>query len=94
MPVFGCFTDSGDPLALAGYKTWGEETHIAIVSAPSHRGRGFSTAAVACAAQHAIGAGPIPQYRTLASNAASMGIAKNLGFERYGFSVFIRLAAD
>ncbi|MDJ0523201.1 MAG: GNAT family N-acetyltransferase [Planctomycetota bacterium] len=92
VPAFGCFDERGRLMALAGYKTWGEAiAHIAIVSAPEHRGRGLGTAAVACAAQHAISTGLLPQYRTLAANAPSMGIARKLGFERYGFSVFVRL---
>jgi hypothetical protein len=95
VPTFGCFTERGDALALAGYKTWGGEiAHLSIVSDPRQRGRGFATTAVACAARHALGARLVPQYRTLASNGPSMGIARRLGFERYGFSVFVRLGTN
>lgn len=95
VPTFGCMNDRGDVLALAGYKAWGEEiAHISIVSAPRQRGRGLGSAAVACAARHALDAGLVPQYRTLASNEPSMGVARRLGFERYGFSVFVRLGTN
>ena len=95
VPCFGCFDDRGALCALAGYKTWGGAiAHIAIVTAPSHQGRGHATAAVACAAQHALAAGLLAQYRTLASNGPSMGVAKKLGFQHYGSSVFVRLAAS
>lgn len=95
VPTFGCFDDRGALLTLAGYKTWGGEiAHIAIVSAPDHRGRGYASTAVACAARHALDAGLLPQYRTLAANEPSMAVAPKLGFARYGFSVFVRLGAD
>lgn len=41
----------------------------------------------------ALGAGLVPQYRTLRQNVPSMGIAKRLGFIEYGFSVYARLRA-
>jgi len=92
VPTFGCFDEAGQLCALAGYKTWGGTiAHISIVSAPSRRGRGFASAAVACAARHALGAGLLPQYRTLMSNEPSMAVARKLGFASYGFSVFVRL---
>jgi len=80
---------------MAGYKVWGREiAHISIVCAPRHRGDGLASAAVACAAQHALSAGLVPQYRTLASNGPSMAVAGKIGFEAYGFSVSVRLEED
>lgn len=94
VPTFGCFDDRGDALALAGYKVWGGAiAHLSIVTAPRHRGRGLGSAAVARAARHAVDAGLLPQYRTLSANGPSMGIARKLGFEGYGFSVSVRLRA-
>jgi hypothetical protein len=46
---------------------------------------------VAHAAEHALGAGLVPQYRTLQSNTPAMAVAKRLGFVEYGFSVYVRL---
>ena len=45
------------------------------------------------AAQHALSAGLVPQYRTLKANAPSMKIAQRIGFSEYGFSVYVRLPA-
>jgi hypothetical protein len=46
------------------------------------------------AARHALSASLIPQYRTLLANEPSMRIAARLGFEAYGFSVYVRLAGS
>jgi GNAT superfamily N-acetyltransferase len=92
VPTFGCVSESGDVLAMAGYRVWGGTiAHLSIVGAPSARGRGFATAAVACAAERAHSAGLVPQYRTLAANVPSMALARKLGFQPYGFSVSVRL---
>lgn len=90
--TFGVVDQSGALLALSGYKVWNESiAHISIVTHPLHRGRGHGRAAVARAAQAALAAGLVPQYRTLSHNAPSMNIAKRLGFVEYGFSVYVRL---
>lgn len=95
VPAFGSYASNGALAALAGYLTWGGEiAHIAVVAAPDHRGAGHAKSAVAAAARHALDAGLLPQYRTLAANAPSMAIARELGFERYGSSVFVRLRLD
>ena len=98
VPTFGSFDASGELVAIAGYKEWrggeGAIAHIAIVTAGDCRHRGHGTAAVALAAEHALNQGLLPQYRTLKSNAPSMHLAENLGFEEYGFSVYVRLGAQ
>jgi hypothetical protein len=95
VPSFGCVSDQGNVLAMAGYKTWGGEiAHISVVCAPSRRGRGLASTVVACAARHAVSAGLVPQYRTLTSNVPSMAVARQVGFEAYGFSVSVRLALE
>lgn len=92
--TFGVVDQNNDLLALSGYKVWNDAiAHISIVTHPSHRGHGLGRSAVALAAQHALGAGLLPQYRTLRQNAPSMNIAKRLGFIEYGFSVYVRLRA-
>jgi GNAT superfamily N-acetyltransferase len=94
VPLFGAHDASGSLSALAGYKTWnGTIAHISIVTHPQLRGRGFGSAAVALAAQHALATGLVPQYRTLRANAPSMRVAARLGFIEYGFSVYVRLRA-
>jgi GNAT superfamily N-acetyltransferase len=89
---FGVTDESGELAAVASYEVWGTLAHIAVLSDPRVRGRGFGRAAVARAALHATDAGLIPQYRTLFANFSAMGIARRLGFEEYGFSVYVRLA--
>jgi len=92
--TFGVVDPANQLLALAGYEAWNDSiAHISIVTDPRQRGRGLGSAAVALAAQHALGAGLLPQYRTLSQNTPSMNIAKRLGFIEYGFSVYVRLQA-
>ena len=91
-PLFGSFDSAGGLAALSGYEVWnGTIAHISIVSRTAERGRGYGRAAVALATRHALAAGLVPQYRTLFSNAPSMGIARRLGFVEYGRSLAIRL---
>jgi predicted GNAT family acetyltransferase len=81
-------------VALAGYEVWGEMiAHIAVVTHPAFRGRGFGRCAVAHVARAALAAGLIPQYRTLESNLASIRVAESLGFSLYAYatSVAVRL---
>ena len=93
--TFGVVGAANEVLSLAGYEVWNASiAHIAIVTHPGHRGRNFGRAAVALAAQHALAAGLVPQYRTLRANTASMKIAERLGFAEYGFSVYVRLPAS
>ncbi|RYZ05157.1 MAG: GNAT family N-acetyltransferase [Myxococcales bacterium] len=90
--TFGCVDPGHELRALAGYAVWdGSIAHISIVTHPHCRGHGYGRAAVALAAQHALAAGLLPQYRTLRQNLASVNIAKRLGFIEYGFSVYVRL---
>jgi RimJ/RimL family protein N-acetyltransferase len=91
--LFGAFDGDDRLCSLASYVTWDRLAHVSVVTRPAARGQGFGRAAVALASAHATAAGLIPQYRTLASNAPSMALARRLGFQEYGFSVFVRLAA-
>jgi hypothetical protein len=93
VPAFGAFNARGVLAAIASFETWQDNiAHISIVTARHCRGRGHGAAAVALAAEHALNSGLIPQYRTLKSNTPSMRIAQKLGFEEYGFSVYVKLA--
>ena len=93
VPTFGAFDGRGELAAMAGYEVWGERiAHISVVTAPARRARGHGGHAVAQAAEHALRAGLLPQYRTLLSNRPSMRLAERLGFECYGFSVYVKLA--
>lgn len=92
VPTFGGFDSAGELVAMAGYEVWHDTiAHISIVTTDHRRGRGHGTAAVALAAEHALTMGLLPQYRTLKANESSMRLARKLGFEEYGFSVYVRL---
>jgi GNAT superfamily N-acetyltransferase len=81
--------------ALAGYQIWGGSiAHISVVTHPRYRGRGFARDAVSFITAHAVLAGLLAQYRTLAANLPSMRIAQGLGFQMYGTSIAIRLRPD
>lgn len=91
-PSSGVFV-GGDLVALAGYEVWGGViAHLAIITRPAFRGRGFGRSAVAHLARVALAARLIPQYRTLESNLPSMRIAESLGFLHYASSVAVRLS--
>jgi len=90
-PASGVFVGR-DLVALAGYEIWGGTiAHIAVVTHPAFRGRGFGRSAVSHVAAAALAAGLVPQYRTLESNLPSMRVAATLGFARYVTSVAVRL---
>lgn len=92
-PSSGTYID-GQLVALAGYEIWGGViAHISVVTHYGHRGRGLGSAVVAHLAAQAIGAGLLPQYRTLDANQPSMRIAELLGFVRYATSLAVRLTA-
>ena len=90
-PASGVF-ERGRLVALAGYEIWGGAiAHISVLAHPQFRARGFGKCAVAHIARRAMGAGLVPQYRTLESNLPSLRIARDLGFVHYATSVAFRL---
>jgi RimJ/RimL family protein N-acetyltransferase len=94
VPTFGAFAPEGELASLAGYERWDDKiAHISIVTATHCRHRGLATAAVAMAADHALTAGLLPQYRTLKSNHPSIRVAEKLGFVEYGISIYVKIAA-
>jgi GNAT superfamily N-acetyltransferase len=91
---FGVVGPGGELTALGGYQIWNENiAHLHVVTHPRHRNRGLGRAVVAAAAEHALGSGLLPQYRTLRDNAPSMAIARKLGFLDYGSSVYLGLSS-
>jgi hypothetical protein len=88
-PIFGCFAE-GEIVSAASFDIWGGEiAHMGVISDPSYRGRGAGKAVVSAASAGAISEGLIPQYRTLKSNAPSLGIAQALGFVEYATTLLI-----
>lgn len=90
-PLVGRFF--GDELvAVAGYEVWGSHiAHIAVVTHPAYRAKGYGRDVVTAIAEIALRRGLIPQYRTLQSNQPSRAIASALGFEQYAVSIAVRL---
>ena len=90
--VFGAFA-GGRLAAAASYERWGDAiAHVGVVTSPASRGKGLGKMVAAAAAQHALSVGLIPQWRTLASNHASVAVGKALGFETVATHYFARLA--
>ena len=90
-PAFGAF-HGAFLVAMASYEVWGERlAHIAIVTHPDFRGRGFGRAAVARLTAYLGDQRLIPQYRTLATNVAALRVATSLGFVPYARSMAVRL---
>lgn len=90
--VFGCFV--GGELAAAGMgEPRGDALwHIGIVTHPAFRGQGYGRAVVSAVAQHGLARGLVPWYQTLQANAASVAIARSLGFTQYATTIAVRLA--
>ena len=89
-PVAGAWVD-GTLVALAGYHLWNRAiAPISIVTHPLHRGRGHGARAVSVLTSEILSRGLVPQYRTLASNTPSLGIAGRLGFVPYATSLAVR----
>ena len=89
-PAAGGFVD-GHLVALAGYQLWNRRlAHLSIVTHPAHRGRGHGAAAVSALVPEAMARGLVPQYRALRENAASLAIARRLGFVPHSVGLSIR----
>ena len=77
--------------ALASYRLWGEQiAHISIVTHPAFRRQGYATTAVSTLTEIVLARTLVPQYRTLEANAASLAVARRLGFVQYATSLAIR----
>ena len=83
--VFGAFED--ERLVAAGSMyPWMEAplADIGVLTLATARGRGFARAVVLAMAAHARAQGLEPQYRCQLDNAASIALAKSVGFALYG----------
>jgi GNAT superfamily N-acetyltransferase len=89
-PIAGCWEDDF-LVAAAGYTLWGGAlAHIGVTTHPAVRGRGYGRSVVSAIGQHALAQGYILQYRTLLSNSSSLALAKAVGMQAYGTTLFIR----
>ena len=91
VPIFGIY-EQRRMVAAASYERWGERLlHVGVVTHPDYRGQGFGRGVAAATTAHALEAGGIAQWQTLASNAPSARIADALGFRPYCRTLFLQL---
>ena len=90
-PAFGAFSD--DILcSVASYEIWKPSiAHIRVATHPNYRRRGFATAAVQALAASALDCGLILQWRAVAWNKNSLSLARDLGFNYYCSTLYVRL---
>ena len=83
--VVVALTSDGAPAALATVEFWGSTIgHLGLLTAPVHRGAGYATAAAAEATRDVLARGLLPQWRAASGHAASLAIARRLGFVQRG----------
>jgi GNAT superfamily N-acetyltransferase len=79
--VFGYF-EGGRLVAAASYEIWGSAiAHVGVATAPDWRGRGLGKIVATAATADALERGLVPQWRTLASNVASVSVGRAIGYQ-------------
>ena len=91
--VFGLRAE-GQIVAVAGYERWsGEIAQLQVFCHPGYRRRGLAAESLKAAISHALADNLLPQYRARDGNAASLALARRVGFVEYGWmaTVLVRL---
>ena len=88
--VFGYFFDGQLVAASKNVMRSEDAADHGVVTHPHYRRRGFGKTVVCASVTHAIEQGYLVIYQTLATNAAAVKIAQNLGFVQYGQSLAVR----
>ena len=89
-PMWGVFLKK-QLLAVAGYDAWpGRIAHIGVAVHPDFRRKKLGRLAAMAAARGAMARRRIVQYRTLADNAGSAGIAQALGLTLFAETIYVR----
>lgn len=79
--------------AGSGYDEWeGILAHLGVLVPPALRRSGLGTLAAAVATNDALDAGLVPQWRARVENAASLGLARRLGYEPVGTQTTVLLS--
>jgi GNAT superfamily N-acetyltransferase len=90
-PAFGVFSDY-ILCSVASYEVWKPSiAHIRVATHPNYRRRGFAKAAVQALAAAAFDSGLILQWRAVAWNKNSLSLARDLGFNYYCSTIYVRL---
>ncbi|AUZ87778.1 N-acetyltransferase [Arthrobacter agilis] len=77
----GTGEDRPTPLSGAGYDIWeGILAHLAVLTPPEERRRGYGGRIAAVAIEEAMAAGLVPQWRARTDNTASQRTARRAGF--------------
>ena len=80
------------PLAGAGYDIWeGILAHIAAITPPDERRKGYAGRVAAVAVEEAMAAGLVPQWRARTDNTASQRTARRAGFMFAGTQTSVAL---
>lgn len=80
------------PLAGAGYDIWeGILAHIAAITPPEERRKGYAGRVAAIAVEEAMAAGLVPQWRARTDNTASQRTARRAGFLYAGTQTSVAL---
>ena len=89
---FVLLDDREAPDAGSGYEEWeGILAHLGVLVPPALRRGGLGTLAGAMATNDALDSGLIPQWRCRPENAASLGLARRLGYEPVGTQTTVLL---
>jgi GNAT superfamily N-acetyltransferase len=92
-PVFGCVAD-GRLVAAGTLASWRDRFwHVGIVTHPGYRGRGYGRAVVSAMTRYGLDHGWRLHYQTLLANAASVAIARSLGYQQHAQTLAIRITA-
>ncbi len=92
--VFVTLDDRDQPTAGAGYDEWAHVLgHVGVLTLPELRRSGYGTRAAALAANDALDAGLIAQWRARVGNEASRRAARALGFAEIGVQTTVVLSS-
>ncbi|WP_434993400.1 GNAT family N-acetyltransferase [Arthrobacter sp. Ld5] len=90
--VDGDDSDAATPLAGAGYDIWqGILAHVAVITPPGERRKGYAGRVAAVAVEEAMAAGLVPQWRARTDNTASQRTARRAGFAYAGTQTSVLL---
>lgn len=82
---FWLLRDEGSVVAAGNMTEWRRRpADVGVLTAPSRRGQGLATRLAGAMVTAALPSVGVARYRALATNSASLAVARRLGFEPYG----------